>query len=304
VVWVVWTGEVATSFPALTEPYGCPYDLDDVNAFTGSDGTLYVKYLCYPYDLLGTVDASTSVVTTIGLTPEKLMALAAETCGNGTREGGEECDDGNTIAGDCCSPTCRFDAAGSSCADDGSPCTTEACDGAGSCVHTAAPPVGCVAGSPGRSTLSIIGGADPRLSWKWRGTIDTVGAFGVPTAATDVTLCLADGSSALLVSATAPANGVCQSGQPCWKPSGGGYVYRDLARTPQGIEKMSLGLSPTPGKAKLKVKARGPYLPIASLPYTTPLTGWLTADDGGGCWTSTFSSTRRNDVKKLKAISD
>src|SRR5262249_46012526 len=33
-------------------------------------------------------------------------------CGNGVVEAGETCDDGNTAAGDCCSPTCTFDAPG------------------------------------------------------------------------------------------------------------------------------------------------------------------------------------------------
>ena len=166
------------------------------------------------------------------------------------------------------------------------------------------PPVGCVDGAPGRATLAIIGGPDPRLAWKWRGTINVVGAFGVPTANTDVTLCLADGNDALLASATAPANGVCPGGQPCWQPRSGGYVYRDLDRTPQGIEKMYLVPSSQLGKAKLKVKGRGPNLALAALPWATPLQAWIMGDDGGGCWKATYSSARRNDTKKLKASSD
>ncbi|KNC52946.1 peptidase domain-containing protein [Thecamonas trahens ATCC 50062] len=43
-------------------------------------------------------------------------------CGDGFREGSEECDDGNTSDGDCCSSTCTRDAAGTSCA-------TETCNG-------------------------------------------------------------------------------------------------------------------------------------------------------------------------------
>ena len=299
------TGEVATMLPDLVEPYGCEYGVDDVFGFTALGNTLYTAFFCYPYSLLGTVDPATGIVGTIGQTPDHLSALTAEVCGNGTREGGEECDDGNTLSGDCCSATCRVEAAGSSCPDDGSACTTEACDGAGSCMHEAAPPVGCVDGSPGRATLAIIGGPDPHLAWKWRGTIDVFGSFGNPILTTDVTLCLADGSDTLLSSATAPAGGVCPGGSgACWQPKGSGFVYRDLDRTPQGIEKMSLASSPQPGKAKLKVKARGPNLDLAALPYTTPLRAWLIGNDGGGCWKASYSSTRRNDVKKLKAISD
>jgi len=59
------------------------------------------------------------------------------TCGNGVIEAGEECDDGNTIGGDCCNAQCHFETSGSSC-DDGDACTTgDSCDGAGSCVSGA-----------------------------------------------------------------------------------------------------------------------------------------------------------------------
>lgn len=46
---------------------------------------------------------------------------AAQVCGNGAVEAGEECDDGNTLPGDCCSATCQFEAGPgtSPCCDDG-----------------------------------------------------------------------------------------------------------------------------------------------------------------------------------------
>ena len=56
-------------------------------------------------------------------------------CGNFVREAGEACDDGNTTAGDCCSPTCTAEPAGGACPGDGDLCTPGVCDGAGSCVH-------------------------------------------------------------------------------------------------------------------------------------------------------------------------
>ena len=65
----------------------------------------------------------------------------ATVCGNGTVEAGEDCDDGNTADGDCCSSTCQFEAAGSACPD-GVFCNGgETCDGAGSCQ--AGTPVDC-----------------------------------------------------------------------------------------------------------------------------------------------------------------
>jgi cysteine-rich repeat protein len=58
-------------------------------------------------------------------------------CGNGAREGSEECDDGNLIAGDCCSPFCTAEPVTQACPDDGNVCTTDHCDGLGACAHPA-----------------------------------------------------------------------------------------------------------------------------------------------------------------------
>jgi cysteine-rich repeat protein len=56
-----------------------------------------------------------------------------EVCGDGVREGSEQCDDGNTAPGDCCSASCQFEVAGSSCADANVCNGAETCDGAGTC---------------------------------------------------------------------------------------------------------------------------------------------------------------------------
>lgn len=65
-----------------------------------------------------------------------------EACGNGILNPLEQCDDGNLQAGDCCSPTCTFEAANSPCSD-GNLCTTgDACNGAGTCAPGAACQVG------------------------------------------------------------------------------------------------------------------------------------------------------------------
>ena len=57
-------------------------------------------------------------------------------CGNGVLDPGETCDDGHVAPGDCCGLGCTLDPAGTACADDGNVCTDEACDGAGTCLHT------------------------------------------------------------------------------------------------------------------------------------------------------------------------
>ena len=57
-------------------------------------------------------------------------------CGNGIVEINEDCDDGNTDDGDCCSSTCTFEPVASLC-DDGNVCTDNECDGAGTCLIAA-----------------------------------------------------------------------------------------------------------------------------------------------------------------------
>lgn len=54
-------------------------------------------------------------------------------CGDGVREGDEQCDDGNVANGDCCSSACVLDAPGMPC-NDGNLCTTGDTCAAGSCT--------------------------------------------------------------------------------------------------------------------------------------------------------------------------
>jgi cysteine-rich repeat protein len=64
------------------------------------------------------------------------VAMATGLCGDGDLDAGEDCDDGNTADGDCCSSSCTYEPAGEACPDDGFACTVESCDGAGTCQHT------------------------------------------------------------------------------------------------------------------------------------------------------------------------
>ncbi len=62
-----------------------------------------------------------------------VMGKIFTVCGDAVTEGAEQCDDGNTADGDCCSSTCQFEMLGAAC-DDGNVCTTgDVCDGAGRC---------------------------------------------------------------------------------------------------------------------------------------------------------------------------
>jgi subtilisin family serine protease len=69
------------------------------------------------------------------------VSAIVSSCGDGQVDSGEDCDDGNTQEGDCCSRTCSFEVSGSSC-ENGDACTTgDSCDGSGSC--SAGAPLSC-----------------------------------------------------------------------------------------------------------------------------------------------------------------
>jgi cysteine-rich repeat protein len=79
-------------------------------------------------------DARCDVVDTTSFYPSGFWP-GGMPCGNGIVDPGEQCDDGNTVDGDCCSSTCQFEAAGAPCAADTNLCTNDVCNGAGACTH-------------------------------------------------------------------------------------------------------------------------------------------------------------------------
>ncbi|MFP6625578.1 MAG: hypothetical protein VCA74_00750 [Deltaproteobacteria bacterium] len=81
------------------------------------------------------------VVSVLALSLLGLSARpAAAVCGDAVLEtGSEQCDDGNTVAGDCCDAVCNFEVAGSACPDVWYCNGAETCDGAGVCQAGAVP---------------------------------------------------------------------------------------------------------------------------------------------------------------------
>src|SRR5690606_6214584 len=59
-------------------------------------------------------------------------------CGNGDLDPEEECDDGNTASGDCCSSSCTLDPVGTACGPTFA-CSGFVCDGAGACEQNSFP---------------------------------------------------------------------------------------------------------------------------------------------------------------------
>lgn len=78
------------------------------------------------YRTLGSIDIFHLDVT---------MVTGGPACGDGVVGAGEECDDGNTDDGDCCSSTCVFEPERAACGDtsDGVCDNPDTCDGAGVC---------------------------------------------------------------------------------------------------------------------------------------------------------------------------
>ncbi|MCH7708759.1 MAG: hypothetical protein IH884_09715 [Myxococcales bacterium] len=87
-----------------------------------------------------------------------VLELVPSNCGDGVPEGGEQCDDGNTEDGDCCSSACQFETAGTICGPGDACIGSSSCDGAGACLAGA--PVICDDGQfcNGAESCDIVSG--------------------------------------------------------------------------------------------------------------------------------------------------
>lgn len=265
--------------------------------------------------------------------PAVTITVAPRTpvCGDGFQEGGEECDDGNTFADDCCTDACVVVAAGTACddhdactiggecsaaatcvpaeeitCDDGVPCTWDHCDAAAGCVAEPKPNPQC---NPWRSgSIDLRDEAD--------GTKDTLrialklagGVPGDPTQTTDYAVCIFDSSAGvpgLAQTLEIPAG-------PPWTASGasGNYKYVDPARAAGGVEQVRvLVKSPTkPGKFQLKAKGTNLTLrgPVDGTRYFTNDPGVVVQveNGGGSCWNGTFYAahgTQKNVAARYQA---
>ena len=72
---------------------------------------------------------------------------ATDACGDGVVDSWEQCDDGNTTAGDCCSPTCQFESSATVCR-----AATGECDVAETCTGSSAT---CPANAESTSTSCL-----------------------------------------------------------------------------------------------------------------------------------------------------
>jgi uncharacterized delta-60 repeat protein len=127
----------------------------------------------------------------------EIVRYLGGTCGDGVLDGGETCDDRDTLATACCSALCEAAPAGTACEDDSAIChTDDTCDGAGACTHVAAPLGGCKPVAPGGGHLTART-SPASLTWKWaHGAATTIGEFADPLATDAYALCAYAGPSA------------------------------------------------------------------------------------------------------------
>ncbi len=226
-------------------------------------------------------------------------------CGNGRRECGEECDDGNVASGDCCSATCAFEPGGAAC-NDGNACTTgDVCDGTGSCAGNEAPASVCRTALHGAVRLrDRFPDTGDTFQWTWtKGASTTMAELGDPVnGTTRYDLCVYDesaGNPTLALRASVPAGGLCR-GRPCWS-AGTAYRYTDRDASAGGVRKIILKPG-ADGSARIVVKGKGEPLEVPGLPLTQqPQLTVQLKNDVGGCWGSAFPSPAiRSDAVQFK----
>jgi uncharacterized delta-60 repeat protein len=271
-----------------------------------------------------------SWVTALRLQPDTKLVAAGQSdsdfalaryfsqdCGNRLVDPGEQCDDGNTADGDCCSASCQIEPDGASCTDGaycngaetcraGScqggtmPCPVSCDENANACIPDcpAAPLLNCRRAET--STLLIMNGANDdrdKLAWRWsRGASTAASEFADPTSTTEYALCLYDGSSTGLGSARIPSGA-------SWTSQPSGYRYRESAGDGDGVRSVLLKASAV-DRTKILVKGRGlalPDLPLSGV--TEPLTIQIVHGDTGRCWESRFDRALTNGEGNYRASS-
>jgi cysteine-rich repeat protein len=231
-------------------------------------------------------------------------------CGNGVLEGDEECDDGNTVPGDCCDATCHFEPTGSTCHDADDLCSTGVCDDSGDCDSDDVPSTTCrepvAAGDASLTMHNSANGAKDLLLWTYRrGPATAVVEFGAPAANTTYALCVYD-ADGLEASITVPSGATC-NGHSCWSERGGSPRYRNPTRDPDGAALVILQPGRRDGGTKIVFKASGSNLDLPDLgSLASPVTVQLRRDGSLVCWGAQYSfpPARRNDGARFRDRSD
>lgn len=124
-------GSLLGTYTVGTAPWGIAFD--GANAWIANYGSNSVS------ELRGS-DGATIGTSWVGQGPIDVVftgECAPAVCGNGTVEPDEQCDDGNTAAGDCCGPTCQFESSATICRSSSGVCdVAENCTGSNATCPT------------------------------------------------------------------------------------------------------------------------------------------------------------------------
>jgi len=229
----------------------------------------------------------TSDATLIGI---EFLGVPEPACGDAVVDPGEECDDGNTVAGDGCSALCEIEV----CL--GSPVT--------GCVVAANASLAVVEKKPGDEKLkATLKGFDSET---------TQGDFGDPVGGTTVySVCIYDSGGILAAElAVDRAGTLCgPKSKDCWKAKKTkGYTYKDKDASADGMKKIAT-TSGAAGKGKVTFQAANKSKKSQSdLP-----TGIAAALSGSGearlqvatsdarCFEAVLGTVKKNDGVQFKA---
>jgi cysteine-rich repeat protein len=131
------SGDGCSDTCTIEPGYACLGDPSDCHEICG-DGLVVGNEGCDDGNLSDVDGCASSCTVEEGWTCAGEPSVCAPICGDGLIRGTEQCDDGagNGTAASCCTDTCTYQAAGTSC-DDGNICTDDVCNGANVCVSTA-----------------------------------------------------------------------------------------------------------------------------------------------------------------------
>jgi hypothetical protein len=180
--------------------------------------------------------------------------------------------------------------------EDGNACTQDSCDPVQGCVSTGEPSTTCL--SAASAAFQLRDNANffkDAVKFSWKGGPVFLADLGDPLDTTRYELCVYDSRGVRMAFGVPPGSGWSFLGSPS-APLG--YRYKDRSALHGGVSDIKLKGSSV-AKASLKLKGKGPYLhlPVAALPFVSPVTAQLHTSDGG-CWDATFgvAETRRNDT--------